>query len=244
MNSRNLTGFALGAAVSFLMVCSVRAQAPSNLVIHYTFDNVAKATVPDASGHGNAGKILNGSIVDAPMGKAVKFTKKKLAYIDLEKVNGIDLAGDMTFIAWVQLDAAPFPDPSTNWTLIDCETYKKDGFVLPVSGSGLNCFYRASRDGLTQSGTSRTKLANKQWHQVAFARQGGTVKLYCDGRLENTRPIPAPNSPQRTLNISSRSQSFVGLIDDVKLYNQALTDDQIATQFEKEEATFYNKPMD
>ena len=243
MNSRKATGFAVGAVVFFLLAGSVGADVASNLAIHYTFDKTAGDTILDASGCGNTGKLFNGSIVDAPMGKAVKFTKKSKAYIELETVNGIDLAGDMTFIAWVRIDADPFPDSTTNWTLIDCETYKTNGFVLRVSGSASNCFYRASQQDRTQSGSSTTKLDNRQWYQVGFTRQGETVKLYCDGRLENTRIVPQPVSPKRPLTIGSRNQSFVGCIDDVKLYNQALTNEQIAAQF-KEDAPFYNKLTD
>jgi len=244
MNTRRVMGCVMATVIFFLMVCSVRAETQSNLVIHYTFDTLTDGVILDASGQGNNGKLINGSVVEAPMGQCVKFTEKRKAYIELETVHGIDLTGDMTFIAWVKIDSDPFPDPTTNWTLIDCETYKKNGFVLRVGGSGLNCFYRASELDRTQSGSSTAKLNNKEWHQVGFTRQGETVKFYCDGRLdpmETKRPIPRPASPERPLQISSRNQSFVGCLDDVRLYNQALTDEQIAAKF-KEEAAFYSKP--
>jgi len=81
------------------------------------------------------------------------------------------------------------------------------------------------------SGT--TNINDDQWHHVAGVYNGSRLYLYVDGGLD------ASDSASGSLNVStsnvyiggSPSQSFNGLIDDVRIYDRALSADEIRILF-------------
>ncbi|MEM2363751.1 MAG: LamG domain-containing protein [Candidatus Nezhaarchaeales archaeon] len=75
------------------------------------------------------------------------------------------------------------------------------------------------------------------WHFVVatFDSMNGVLKLYVDGVLGATRTgIPQPNFYPAPFKISCYHY-WNGLIDDVRIYNRALSDDEIKAIYERDE---------
>jgi len=76
-----------------------------------------------------------------------------------------------------------------------------------------------------------------KWHHVVgtYDRITTTAKIYIDGVLKNTNNAitTGPTSNTAPLLIGSRSGSngFGGSVDDVRVYNYALTKEQVANVF-------------
>jgi len=75
-----------------------------------------------------------------------------------------------------------------------------------------------------------TNINDNQWHHVAGVYNGSMLYLYVDGRLDTCK------SASGSLNVSSSnvyigSASFNGLIDDVRIYDRALSADEIETLY-------------
>jgi hypothetical protein len=99
--------------------------------------------------------------------------------------------------------------------------------------------------------TSTTTINNNVWHQVVGLRDGAALRLYVNGMLEATTTLPAG------YNISGTSQHnayagtitnhstgsvykfYQGLIDDVRVYNYALSNAEIAYIATKGAAQMY-----
>src|SRR5262249_21991041 len=76
-------------------------------------------------------------------------------------------------------------------------------------------------------------LATSTWTHLAVTYDGSNVRLYVNGNLTSTTPatgsITTSTNPLQIGSDSIYGQSFNGLIDEVRVYNAALTASQIQT---------------
>ena len=77
-----------------------------------------------------------------------------------------------------------------------------------------------------------TEVAAKVWHQVVLVRDGETISIYLDGRPEaaGRSPEPSDRGPVR-LRIGAgpgADPSFEGKVDEVALYDRALSPEEVA----------------
>jgi trimeric autotransporter adhesin len=78
--------------------------------------------------------------------------------------------------------------------------------------------------------TSNTALPNNIWHNIAVVYNSGTLSMYIDGILDNTISSGIPTSNSNSFSIggewrtsSDISNHFKGDIDEVRIWNKALT---------------------
>jgi hypothetical protein len=86
---------------------------------------------------------------------------------------------------------------------------------------------------------SRTRTNDDQWHFVAAQREGTSLRIFIDGTLEGTTTIPADydlaGTKQHNAYVGAMTDNrdgslyklFDGLIDDVRVYNKALSSGEI-----------------
>jgi hypothetical protein len=85
------------------------------------------------------------------------------------------------------------------------------------------------------AGLNSTKLMNdNKWHQIAFVKSGTQLQLYIDGVLDGTTTDMATGNTANTASLtigrrngSTGSGFFTGGIDEVRIWNTALTQNQI-----------------
>ena len=146
--------------------------------------------------------------------------------------------GDMTVMAWVKLDAGTFPDRTTNWTILDCEHHKKTGFILRIEGHSTRLYYRSSQAGVYQHAWGR-KLKNRTYYHLVLTRAGESVTLYVDGVAgKKSFTVKNPALPARALHVGGKYQSFLGEMDDVKIYSGALSPEHIVNAYKKHAALY------
>jgi hypothetical protein len=87
---------------------------------------------------------------------------------------------------------------------------------------------------------SISDITNLNWHNVTITRSlpSGEIKLYYDGQLENSGIITTSGINTYDLQIGSKyivpgvdNPWFKGLIDDIGIWNRALTQDEIANLY-------------
>ncbi len=77
--------------------------------------------------------------------------------------------------------------------------------------------------------TNSTLLNSNTWTHVAVTYSNSTVKFYVNGLLTDTiSKTYAMGSNNRAFSISTATQSFDGRLDDLRYYNRALSDTEIA----------------
>ncbi len=199
------------------------------------FDEEPSTMIPDFSGLGNDG-IVKGNLnwVEGAFGKAIQTNGPLGNYIVFPGSSSLDQMArstPLTMMAWV------YPIDERNFADI---LSKGDWNSLQVKGSNrLVNFYASGWEG-HQATASVPENWNLNWHHLAGVANGIDFKLYVDGKLvENKKgELRDPKGETGTANYSNslwnigRNETapdrvFNGYIDDVMIFKNALTQQQI-----------------
>ena len=237
---RNLLTF-LVVALLFGLTGNAWAQSTAgldedpNLVGWWKFDAVSDNTVADASKKGHDGTLQGGlsaeaNLVEGRFAKALQFDGKD-GMVEITGFKGVAGTKPRTVAAWIK-------SKSTRGELVAWGT---DDF----GQMWLLTFIR-SRVGVTPSGGYlyvNDMLNDEKWHHVAAVVEEGdppnlhdSVKLYVDGVLAKIHDIglldlwPVDTGAEIDVRIGRR---FNGAIDDVRIYDRALSEEEIKTLFGK-----------
>ena len=201
-------------------------EVKGKLVAAWNFNEGTGDILHDQSGNNNDGKIHGAKWVKCGKGHALAFGRSG-SYVDFGDNPSLKIAGDMTMSAWVKLTASPFPDGSTNWHIMFCEAYRKSGFSMRLAGTTAKLYFRSSQQDTFQHGIGNVMLQKDVFYHVVAARKGNTMTFYIDGapdaRFSVNDPAPGPTH----FTISQESQSFHGWIDDMRVYDKALSVSEI-----------------
>ena len=227
------TGTQKGEVWSFTTVHPVPISDP-DLIGWWTFEEGEGITAVDQSGYGGHGAIVGGpQRVDGYYGQALDFTANG-QYVNCGTTAGQEITNDFTLAAWARLA----PDTAGNYggvagKLTNGNSYK--GFALVRHST--NVYRLWVGDGTTdlaKSGVSSDDLyMDTEWHHVAGVREGQINSLYVDGvKQAATSETDLVASPE-WFHIGRQyshmdDRYFRGTIDDVRLYNKALTEAELA----------------
>jgi Concanavalin A-like lectin/glucanases superfamily/Protein of unknown function (DUF1565) len=219
------TGYASGTTVAS---SGVAQTSPSTGPVGYwKFDEGSGTSVSDASGNGSTGSLLNGPVWTTGIkGTALSFDGVD-DYVDLGSSPSVNITGAaLTLQAWVK-GSSP-----GNYKYIVSKTDGLDvGYGLYTGISGTLRFYVGKGAGLIVTPDVTSPWDNR-WHHVVGTYDGSKLNLYIDGvagaSVAATGNIA--DSSARSLNIGRFSEggfSFKGVIDDVQIYNRALSSTEI-----------------
>ncbi len=196
-----------------------------NLVAAYAFTEGAGSTVSDLSGHGNNGTIANATwTASGKYGNALVFNGTN-ALVTIPDSASLHLTTGMTLEAWVYPTAT-----STAWRDV---VYKaNDNYYLEATTTTNGLPAAAGTFGSNNvSALGTTPLPLNTWTHIAETYDGTTVRLFVNGAqagaLAQTGNIATSTNPLTLGGDSIYGQYFQGTIDEVRVYNVALTPAQI-----------------
>ena len=199
----------------------------SGLVAAYAFDEGTGTTVADSSGNNYTGTITAATwTTSAKFGKALSFNGSS-SWVAIPATTSLNLTTGMTLEAWV--------NPTTvngNWRDV---IYKgNDNYYLSATSAttgtpaGGGTF---GGSGTTAFGTA--VLATNTWTHLAETYDGATLRLYVNGTqissLARTGNIAISTNALQIGGDPFYGQYFAGIIDEVRVYNTALSAAQIQT---------------
>jgi hypothetical protein len=208
------------------LLLAAAGRADGSLVAAYSFNEGMGTTVADASGNGNNGTINGATWTSAGRyGNALSFSGIRTR-VTIPDSASLDLTTGMTLEAWV--------NPSTVNSAWRDVIYKgDDNYYLEATSShnatpgGGGTFNGA--DNAATFGTA--PLAANTWTHLAVTYDGATVRLYVNGaQLASGAQTGNILTSANALQIGSDNlygQYFQGMIDEVRVYNVALTAAQI-----------------
>jgi len=203
----------------------------------WRFDEGQGITVHDESGNGNTGTMTT---MDPPndwvAGKfngALDFDGSN-DYIDAGTINYSSYAG-LTFSGWIKADSLAANSIASSWG----QSGNSDFAWLLFGGwwEDNKVDFLVSSTGNSYTGVrSNTTLSNGIWYHVAATWDSTSMKIYINGKLDNSNTTSIPSSIfNNNFNTyigcdsdsASRLRFFDGQIDDVRIFNYALTAQQV-----------------
>jgi hypothetical protein len=180
-----------------------------NLVANYDFDGVKYITF------GYAPQVI--------VERSVYFDGVQ-DYIDME--NNLNLnPAQFTISAWIKRDTG-----TTNASILSKRnaTYT-EGYDFKLNATGRLEFVV---NGGAASVTSSVVIPANKWHEVAVIYTGGIATLYIDGVPDTSAALPAPVATTQSFYIAAAGKNtptafFKGNIDEVRIWNRALTVNQL-----------------
>ena len=201
--------------------------APSGLVAAYAFDEGSGSTVSDASGNGNAGTIAGATWTSAgKYGSALSFNGSS-SRVTIANSSSLQLSSGMTLEAWVNPATV-----SSAWR--DVIEKGNDNYFL----MGTTDHSSAAGGGGIIGGSygqvfTTSPLATNTWSFLALTYDGATERLYLNGtQVASLAHTGAITSSTNALTLGSDplyGQYFNGLIDNIRIYNNALSAAAIQT---------------
>ena len=215
---------AAGNLSGYSNVSSATTASASGPVAAYSFDAGSGTTVTDLSGNGNNGTIANATWTAAgKYGSALSFNGST-AIVTVSDSASLRLTSAMTLEAWVS--------PSTVTGAWRDVLYKgNDNYYLEgTSSSGLPTF-GGTFGGANANVYGGSTLPVNTWSHLAGTYDGATLRLYVNGALVSsqtqTGTIATSANPLQIGGDSLYGQYFQGAIDEVRVYNRALTQAEI-----------------
>ena len=147
-------------------------------------------------------------------------------YVDMEDNLDLDPTG-FTVSAWIKRDAA---DSGTKSILSKRDAAFTQGYDLRILNDNRIQIYW--RNGSNQFLASFTRIPNDEWHHVAVTYNGSRVFIYIDGVLDRSANRTAPSTTDESFYIAAAGknspvQHFRGNIDEVRVWDTTLTEDQL-----------------
>jgi PKD repeat protein len=200
---------------------------PPGLVAGYSFSEGGGTTTQDASGNSLAGTISGASwSTQGKYGSALSFDGVN-DLVSVADAPALDLTTGMTLAAWV------FPTVTTGVRE-----------VVIKEGSGVDIYNLYASNGTRPEanvfvgGSNRTAIGTaalpaNTWTYIASTYDGATVRLYLNGaQVASTSITGSIATSTGALRIGGNSlwgEFFQGRIDEVRIYNRALTASEITT---------------
>lgn len=219
-------------AVVCLTGVAARADAgPTGLVAAYGFEEGAGTTTADASGNGLTGTISNAAWTTAgKFGKALTFSGTSGSWVTVPDAAVLRLTTGMTVSAWVRPTSSLPQWP----TVIMKERSGELTYALYAnSDSGQpNINYTSGGNEVNLNAGSAVPV--NAWTYLTGTFDGATLRFYVNGQLVGSKATSASiDVTNGVLRIGGDSvwpgELFPGVIDEVRIYNRALSATEIQT---------------
>ena len=219
-----LIPFAIATALIISVGVASAVDLERGLVAYYSFDD---CSAKDLSGNENDGIIYGAKCVDGKFGKALSFDGVN-DYMEVPDSPSLDITDEITIEAWAYLK-------STN---AEALVAKNENVI--VTGFWSNRTHlRLGSDTVYGS----TVTTGQWYHYIATIKDIGSyreLKIYLNGVLdvskETTEDFVINSNPWtigQEWDNGNPSDFFNGIIDEVRIYNRALSEEEIRALYEQ-----------
>ncbi len=231
-------------SVSLFLVPALVSSVSADIVAHWPLDDGSGTVARDVTGNGSDGTLQGDpQWVTGKYGTALEFDGDD--FVDCGNQDILNFGtNDWTITAWIKT------------TQTDRGTIFANGgdngggvrFTLATHEANADKLTLTTDDDTTKvQAKGATVVIDGEWYHVAGMRQGTTVSVYVNGVLDGTNTVPAGYNLSGTSQAHSligaitdardatgktREKFYIGIIDDVRIYNSALTEPELGAAME------------
>ncbi len=214
--------------VFIIIVSSLNASVVrEGLVSYWTLDkDTIKKEAKDIMEKNDAKVVGNPKLVPGKIKEALYFTPSD--YLEVQSNDELNFIKGFTIDTWVKGDNKP----DNSGAKISQWFSKGDNYQLNWDHD--NDTYQSVATRMTGGwlivAQIQEPLQAQEWYHIAGTWNGRSLKIYLNGNLSKTRNW-AGSSELNNSPLIIGGPSFTGTVDEVKLYNRALTDEEIEINF-------------
>jgi len=211
---------------------------PSGPIAHWQFDESSGTTATDSSGNNNTGTLVNGPTwIPGRIGNGLSFDGVNDS-MSVADSTSLRLGTTMTVSTWVSVRANV-----ADWVRLVGKGSSSDrnyGLWREWDGDLLFQIYSQGAASACNfwnnlgAGSSTNIAAGSGWHHVLATYDGTTGNMYVDGTQAYSGACtitPAASADPLTVGYAGFHTYLNGLLDDVRLYNRALSASEISSLY-------------
>jgi hypothetical protein len=220
-----------GRGGSAVGTVNVSVGAPSTgLVLALGFNEASGNVASDASGQGNTGTVREATVVPGRFGNGRSFDGVN-DWVTVNDSASLDLSTAMTLEAWVR------PTANTGWnTVMLKEAGANMAYEMYSNNPDINrpAAYFTTAGGALRAITGTAQTSTTAFTHMAVTYDGVNMRMYVNGSLvRSVARAGAILQSNGVLHIGGNQvwggEWFSGVIDEVRIYNRALTAGEIQT---------------
>ena len=226
--------------ISASSVSSVFIREIDGCVASWHLDEGTGSIVYDASGNNNDGTIYGGATwVDGKFGKALSCDGSD-DYVEVPDSDSLDITNAITMECWVKLNELASVKGPNHFIRKLPEVYS-----LRQEQTNDRVRFALTLNGTTVQFTSNTVLDIGKFYHVVATYDSELMKIYIDGTFDKdnsaTGTIDVSTDPLR-IGRGEPAGYLNGIIDEVRVYNRALTPEEISDLYANYGYTTPNYP--
>jgi len=228
-SSINKANFAKAQAFS----STVQNELLSNLVSEWTFDEPQEGNITNDSWGNNHGTVIGATqIDDCVFGKCYSFDGLN-SHIDSGNHSDLKIVDKITMSVWVK----PFIQTANYKGIVDKESATNKGYgIRTTSYTSTTTTIQFKASNGIERGIGE-KVTNNIWHYIVGIYNGNHLMMFVDG--VSVKPFTSSAdgifTTETNLKIGglaySSTLNFSGCIDDIRIYNAALSSSQIKQNY-------------
>jgi tetratricopeptide (TPR) repeat protein len=210
----------------------------SPMIARWDFEEATDRTVPDSSGEDHHAKLQGDAsiVVDKERGSVLSLQGN--GYVDCGAGRAFDITGPLTLSCWIKVK-----EFTKEWQGLICKgnsawriNRNGDTGALNLAFTGLE----VPSDPLWSAAKGTIEVIDGKWHHIVGVYDGSRMCLYVDSSLDTavkaSGSIRVNNEPVCIgRNSESSDRMWKGLVDDVRVYDYALTPAEIQDLYAGEE---------
>lgn len=207
----------------------------TGLVGYWKLDEGSGTTATDSSGNGNTGTLVNGPTWTAGrIGQGLAFDGLT-NYVTVPSTAALN-AYPLTVAVWMKTNSTTGVRGVVNKYLAG----SYDGYQVFLNNGNLCAWYLRDTANYVYDGSgcpfNLAGYTDNQWHHVAFVVDASGGRLYVDGLVKGSLAwtgTAGPPSTAQPIHLGhypgafGGAEYFPGVLDDVRIYNRALTVEEI-----------------
>lgn len=195
--------------------------------------------IKDISGNSNDGLIYGANWTGGKYGSALQFDGVD-DYAEVPHSSSLNISGSITLEAWVLTNK-----------LTGSQRILRKAIGVPVSGYGLRIisggavqFILWNPGGGYEYLSSTMNLSTGTWYHIVGTYDGKTQRIYINGEEKGKREsVFAMNTNTYPVTIgsdSSKINPFYGIIDEIRIYNRALTQQEVKAIYQRQSTIYFS----